>query len=245
MYQFNAAGHLFSSKLGSKAQQPTPRMAQASARSGDLLFVSGGISDLAKFGVPDVWIFESSKMLWRQVHWTAGDTLPRGRHAHTLTMVNSSLAYMLGGIVNTGFTNELWRLTQPSPTSRTCQWSLVDGGRCPSPGPSDRAFHAAASLTNATTGAVDRMMLFGGLHIQSSGQPAALNDTWLFNVRTECWTAITASPHPAARMGHAMASLGRNNSIALFGGLDPVDWTLFNDLWLFNGTTNRWDLLQV
>jgi N-acetylneuraminic acid mutarotase len=70
------------------------------------------------------------------------------------------------------------------------------------------------------------VVLFGGY-----GAAASLNDTWTFNGST--WTEITVATPPAARNGHAMATLGGTRAV-LFGGYDTV---ALSDTWIFDGTT--------
>jgi hypothetical protein len=99
----------------------------------------------------------------------------------------------------------------------------------------DTSNPSAEAGTEPTTDAGDgaafapHVVLFGG-----AGRDGLLDDTWTWDATT--WTHRDVSPHPSARRGHVMATLGR--TVVLFGGMGANNDDL-GDTWVWDGL--RWE----
>ena len=88
---------------------------------------------------------------------------------------------------------------------------------------------ARQSFSSAMATLADKVVMFGGVQDADEG-PNYLGDTWEWDGAN--WTQRMPSQSPAARVGHAMATLGTN--IVLFGGRSSTGLDL-NDTWQWDG----------
>ena len=99
-----------------------------------------------------------------------------------------------------------------------------------------------------------RMVLFGGVYKPNNtlGQTVLVNDTWTYCPTLNSWTLLQPehvahdrayrATRPLVRRFHTMSTLC-NTSVVLFGGQSYRGRV--NDTWLFNGTTELWEELNV
>jgi len=103
--------------------------------------------------------------------------------------------------------------------------------------PSGRSSHSVVALGGS------RVAVFGG----ESGPRQPIDDTvHLLELASGEWSsAAAASPAPAARVGHAAASV--SNRFYIFGGRTGVDQqqTSLGDLWVFDAHTLSWRSIET
>ena len=99
-----------------------------------------------------------------------------------------------------------------------------------------------------------RMVLFGGVYDPGDtlGGTVLVNDTWVYCPTLNSWTPLQPehlvhdraypATRPLVRHFHTMSTLC-NASVVIFGGESYRGG--MNDAWLFNGTTELWEELQV
>ena len=85
--------------------------------------------------------------------------------------------------------------------------------------------------------------LFGGESSDTSGAVHALNDLWRFNPGTQTWTVVEPSSNPPPARSMAASSIDLNGNVWIFGGRSAsgTKVQLYNDLWQYNPSTQRWD----
>ncbi|MFX0204992.1 MAG: kelch repeat-containing protein [Candidatus Hodarchaeota archaeon] len=93
----------------------------------------------------------------------------------------------------------------------------------PSSSPSVRSSHSMVYDSY-----YDNIILFGGYY-EDFGL-TQLGDTWAYNLSTKTWTQKTPSPHPSARVWHAMVYDSTSDKTILFGGLSGSAETWVYDL---------------
>ncbi|MBI4056835.1 MAG: hypothetical protein HY399_04725, partial [Elusimicrobia bacterium] len=76
----------------------------------------------------------------------------------------------------------------------------------------------------------DKFLLFGG----SSG-----NDTWTYDIVSNTWTFVGASPSPASRNFFSMAYDSDQNKVVVFGGVSD------NATWIYNVAASSWSLYSL
>ena len=159
---------------------------------------------------------------------SAPDTLePAPREGHTLTQFPQ---FVFGGINASGtFLQDLWAFerheSDPQSTDYQYQWYLQTPTTSPPPVRSD---HAAVTLAD------NSIVIFGGRAMEE-GSEVARSDVWrgarLSGNRVEWWAVTITDSSPAARFGHAIATL--NDTLHLmFGGVggtgqSPADAALW------------------
>lgn len=77
----------------------------------------------------------------------------------------------------------------------------------------------------------ERVILFGGYSMDSSGAEIPLNDTWEWDGKT--WTNVTPQQSPSPRKRHAMAYDQARQEVVLFGGNSEGEYK--GDTWVWNG----------
>ncbi|MCI0479037.1 PKD domain-containing protein [Candidatus Uhrbacteria bacterium] len=86
----------------------------------------------------------------------------------------------------------------------------------------------------------DVFVLFGGKCLDSSCTAGeSLDDTWVYDLSTSTWTAMSPPLSPPPRDQHMMAYDRVNEVTVLFGGRNEAG-TLYNDLWVYDHASNRW-----
>lgn len=78
--------------------------------------------------------------------------------------------------------------------------------------------------------------LTGGVYLWGgvSSDNVIHNDTWLYTNASGAWSPVITASAPPARLGASCASNGTSQMLIGFGA--GTGW-LYNDFWLFNGTT--------
>ena len=104
----------------------------------------------------------------------------------------------------------------------------------------------------------DNLWLFGGIHANSIGNFEVLNDLWKYDINSSQWTWVsgpsvindagTYGPKcsfssayiPPSRYETKSCWRDANGRFFLFGGLDPVTFITYGDLWVYNPASNEW-----
>ena len=190
-----------------------------------ILFGGGHLDDYTK-KYNDTWMFDPSTNDWTQLNITSSS--PSARQAHTMSSSGYSHKIILfgGNDVNQKVLNDTWMFDQI-----TNIWSKV---KVKSTSPPARFWHAMTSLENS-----EKILLFGGFNYAQS-----LKDTWIFDPFTSKWTENTKSTtSPSPRYLHAMAPLGIEGNVILFGGYVG---TIFNrETWIYDNKTREWKKINT
>src|SRR5262250_101257 len=88
----------------------------------------------------------------------------------------------------------------------------------------------------------DAFVLFGGCLCMDGVGPSS-GDTWVYRLSTNTWTKVTPAVSPPPRQGHNLVYDSGNKRVVLFGGVDPMTGTYFNDLWIYSFTANTWTMV--
>ena len=174
--------------------------------NGVCLLFGGGV---AAGRVGDTWAYNASANAWTDLQPAIA---PSARSGHALAFDRQDrLAVLFGGYdgLNRADTwtydivKNLWTNVTPavSPSARTGSSLVYDEAH-------------------------GRLVLFGGR--DSSG---ALNDTWLFDLRSKAWTIMATSAAPGARGIHGAAYDRALNQTVLFGG--GAGTSYFGEAWTF------------
>lgn len=156
---------------------------------------------------------------------------PSGRSTPSVAALGKYV-YLFGGIrddystgVNT-FYNDLYRFN-----TETNTWEMLSPkGEAPAP----------RSLAIAM-GDIDhnRILILGGIHYgKNFSNMTMYSDIWSYSPSSNTWTKIIQKNKGPETRG-AQKAWYANNKIYVFGGNSP-SFTLFNDTWVFDLTTNTW-----
>ncbi len=158
--------------------------------------------------------------------------------------------YSVNGTGAVGYLNDLWEFNPA-----TSEWTWVSGSQTPPVAstnvPGGRAL--AVSWTDSS----GNLWLFGGwgytVVVGGTGSEFVLNDLWEFNPTTKEWTSMPSGP-PAREL--AVSWTDNKGNLWLFGGddgvfslttsgsVETVAYGLFNDLWEFNPSDNKWTFVS-
>lgn len=162
----------------------------------------------------DCWIFDETNK-WTRLNISTTN-LPLARYGHSFTYCGEDKFLLFGGLGENGVY-----------FSDTYLFSLTFSSFQPvltSTSPQARYYHSSCFVPNEK-----KVYIFGGVY-----QGIPLNDMWCFDLQTNNWQKISStSTHPAARWGHKMVYVEKNNKIYIFGG-QLNDITFLNDLWEFD-----------
>ncbi len=192
--------------------------------------------------------------------------IPGARYIAISWVDQTNNFWLFGGSGNgangaSGNLNDLWKYN-----TTTNQWSWISGSNTINSagiyGTSQVA--ATSNVPGGRFGGVSwldlngNLWLFGGFGNDESGTVGALNDLWKYNPNTNLWTwmngaSIIGAPGvygiqgvadslntPGARLG-SVSWVDTNGNLWLFGGANDIITTnVFNDLWMYNPSTNQW-----
>jgi len=83
----------------------------------------------------------------------------------------------------------------------------------------------------------NRIVLFGGRDGSKT-----LGDTWTYDLKSNAWREVKASPAPEARLGHAAAFDAKSKRALVFAGQASG---FFNDVWAFDAAKETWQKLET
>lgn len=170
----------------------------------------------------DTWAYEIDRNQWRRL--AASGAAPSRRYGHSGVLDAARDRMIIShGFTNSGRFDDTWSFDLVSDTWRDI--SPQSGAR-----PLRRCLHHAV-----TDAANNQMLLYGGC--ASGFGPCPLGDLWSFDLNSNRWTEITASPRPAAREHYGVAFDSARNRMILFGGAGPGK---LNDTWEFDPQARTW-----
>lgn len=197
---------------------PSARYRHAAAydSESERVVLFGGFNP-ASAALGDTWAFDFNANTWTDVNPA---TTPSARQL-AATVYNSQLdrVVMFGGTGASALLDDTWAYDL-----NTNRWEDEN----PAIRPSSRSGHAAAYDSQS-----DLVVLFGG-----SRGPAALGDTWVYDLRSNVWTNKNPTTSPPPRSGHAMAYDSQKDRVLLFGG--SAGSTFLDDTWAYDVNTNTW-----
>ena len=165
---------------------------------------------------------------WHSID-TATGLKPSARQGHGMTAVGNTL-FLHGGSTTPDLSDELWSFDT---TRMSWQYHPARSGTAPMP----RTRHSLTSVGQ-------NLFLFGG----TAGPAGASAELWEYAIDTRAWSqhkTTPAAPAPAARMSHAMTSIGAK--LLLFGGCVPSTGGLLSsdELWQYDTITRAWSFLNA
>ncbi len=83
----------------------------------------------------------------------------------------------------------------------------------------------------------NKLVLFGGRDGSKT-----LGDTWVFDLASNTWREVKASPSPEARFGHSAAFDPKSKRVLIFAGQAGG---FFNDVWAFDAAKETWQKLET
>ena len=219
VWALSLAGSLTWAQLAPSGAPPSDRFDHTAIYdpAGDRMIVFGGGKFPLAFN--DTWQLALASPAWTELTPSGTPPSPRARH----TAVYDSQAgrmIVFGGTKGTGIGEESYAfeldLTGP------LAWAKLGPG---SDFPKARGFHAAAYDPPG-----QRMIVFGGRHLDVHSNHELLNDTWTLSLTEEpLWTQILpAGTPPSPRYGQSLILDSVRRRILVFGGYDGANR---NDLW--------------
>ena len=157
---------------------------------------------------------------------------PSKRSGHTLTAAKNSFVYLIGGCVHTGktlhrsenaLTNDVYKGDFSSESEAF--WTKIESTE-ENDSPIGRWQHTSTYINN------EEILVFGGFG--NSKSTSHLNDTWIFDIKTEKWKCVSLprDKHfiPDPRGAHSASLL--ENKVYVFGGYGGYGYSRrdFNDL---------------
>ena len=85
--------------------------------------------------------------------------------------------------------------------------------------------------------AANKLVLFGGRDGSKT-----LGDSWVFDLASNTWREVKASPSPEARFGHSAAYDPKSRRVLIFAGQASG---FFNDVWAFDAAKETWQKLET
>ena len=181
----------------------------------------------------DTWLYYNKA--WKLLKYPSGAVQPKHRSKHAMTMIaGTSSVLMFGGSTSEiskrsqqyvhDILNEAWVFTYDK------GWTNVTGSKSQTMPPA-RIDSAMAPIGKKL------VLLFAGRHLDKMPH----QDTWIYNHSVanleERWRRVHPATSPRSRTNHAMVDFD-DNCVVLYGGTDPRTRELFDDVWIFNRTTN-------
>jgi hypothetical protein len=160
----------------------------------------------------ETWVYDIDNNSWSQMfpeqspHWLESSAMA--------TIYNDDKVVLFGGF-GPGFANETWIYDLGDD-----QWTRLN----PDESPGARYAHSMASIPKTND-----ILLFGG-----RGAGFLYDDTWIFNTTTLTWKNAFPHEHPSERAFSALAPIGDDGKVLLFGGEN------LNDTWVYEYDTNNW-----
>jgi hypothetical protein len=236
---------------------PTARIHHSSVACGNHIIIFGGYGQDGNF-LDDVNIFDQRAMTWTgpimrreccNEHGSVIDSMglktekdfayvkvgfegdiPAPRAEHGACAVAGAM-YVFGGITSKySYTRDFYKF---DPITLT--WTLLEYYKSSSP--PRRAGHALVGYGDSS------VYVFGGRGVMA-GKLRGYNDVWKYDLSTSTWSLASASAGdgPAGRQHTAAAVI--NDKMYIYGGVDPLTNSTFNDLWAFNLGLQTWQKLQ-
>lgn len=174
----------------------------------------------------DVWTLDPATSQWASVYSGSG---PSGRCAASMSYNTLARDFLLfGGGTIVGEDGDTWTFQLTGPDTGTWTQIAVVGpsGRTNAPMVYDSKNNLFA--------------LFGGERYVYS-----LGDTWVFDPSTEVWSNKNPSTFPPQRARAAMAYDKKSGKVLLFGGLNKGEGKLLGGTWLYDASTNIWQIVET
>lgn len=185
----------------------------------------------------DLWAFDVNTDKWKEIV-TKGDK-PSAR-------TNSSMVYddindqiiLFGGNTSTSGLHFKAQNDTYILDLKTYTWTRIQT----SPTPRARLFHALVM-----DGKWKRVIMYGGGGNNAFTGPF-INDVWAFDLETKKWKQLwkpDKTSYPPARINPTLIEDRKNGRIVMFAGHDDTAIGHRNDLWIFDYTTNKWELKKA
>ncbi len=175
----------------------------------------------------DMWEYRIDCGTWHRIN--AGGPGVRTRH-NLLHDASRNRILLFAGRNRVGFGeyenyNDLWAFDLEANT-----WSQV---ATTGDAPTGRS-NASAELDLER----NRLIVFGGNNSTSGLQPQGLADTYILNLETNAWRAVSSDSTPPRRYYQSATILG--DTFYVFGGTATFDGRPYNDVWGFDLVNEVW-----
>lgn len=218
------------SQTGKPAARPSPRRYHSFTELADELYVFGGCSSNSE-GKPvflnDLWKFNKSEQCWEEIK---SRNTPPERYCHNAGVIDGRLV-IFGGYANWTYLNDIWTYDLKNNVwecKNTCKSDNKNGRCIPKP-----RYGAQGAVVG------HKLYIFGGY-----GNKEELKDMWEWSDK-DGWEEIKFSNTAVIPEARYCAVFERyQNNIILFGGRNRIDYCRnFNDLWIYNSESKKWDCL--
>ncbi len=203
----------------SPAARINASMAYDSSTDKVLLFGGSGADGV----LSDTWLFNPQNSTWTELKAPLSPDPRKG--ASMAYDASSGLFVLFGGEGQSGFLGDTWVF---NPTNST--WTQLN----PALSPAARGF-ASMDFDSSTS----TLVLFGG-----SNSSNLYGDTWLFDLVTSTWTALSPTSAPTARASATMVYDASESRFLLFGG-QGNGGSLLQDSWTFDSASSLWTRLTL
>jgi len=173
----------------------------------------------------DTWVYDYANNSWVNIN---PSFKPNGRYGHTLIYdpINQR-GLLFGGRTPIGVVSDTWAYNYTNNS-----WTEVNTTNKPD----GRYWHTMVYDSNNEKG-----ILFGGY----GTYPEIFNDTWEYDLFDNTWIKLNPIIKPWNRVGHAMIHDSENQKTILFGGAGLDLDHPYNDTWIYDGITNKWNDVRV
>lgn len=207
--------------------EPGPRDSHTWSVVGRSLVLIGG-TDQGGAKLNSVHVLDLDSYVWETLECTG--SLPPPRESHSCAVVGEKIVMFGGNSVSSDYLNDVYVLDLPNRN-----WRRIESqGDVPC---------ARDSHVSCTIG--DQIVVFGG----DCGE-RYLDDVFVLDFETGVWRELPISGRggPGRRAGHAATAVG--DKVVVFGGCtqgpgDQGEMTFFNDTWVLDIFTAKWQLLPV
>jgi len=209
---------------------------------GDLMVVYGGQGESTTTPFDDVWVFNTTSLMWRRLV-TQGSS-PGGRRFHSAQILTDNALYVFGGVDDTSrLTNSFHRLDLI-----TNQWSVISSNVPPARSKHTACDNTLALLERASRPATvldqleddtPQFFIFGGLVGDTT--VAQTNTAFSYSLSTNTWRElIPAGNEPVAPEPRESAAMVFSQSrLIVYGGRGG---RFYSDVWSYSLKSQVWQL---
>ena len=171
----------------------------------------------------EMWAYNFSTNNWYQLHPSGGPGAGYG-HSFAYDEANKVGVFFGGRFTDGHLINDVWFFNRSSITW-TKKYPIVK--------PMER-YHLGMTFNPID----ETFIVFGGDNENLPNR--AMDDTWIYNPRTNTWAEVQSTLNPPARCKHKMVFDQHHNKAILFGGIGESFSVNYNDLWIFGPITMSW-----
>ena len=204
-------------------------------------YVFGGVNQ-SEEALNTIYIYSIDDNYWTKKEFSENTIPPRT--GHSMSLVGDKLV-VFGGFSKGAFTNNVytydiiensWRNNDKLESDNEI---LEEGAEMPNPSSQESTILPEPRVNHSQVTINTSIVIYGG--VDKDGN--CFDDLWMYDLITNGWKKIQVNGEiPKARQGHT-ALLVDNDQILFFGGKIANIFEV-NELWKFDMSTNRFELIQ-